>query len=113
MTDRPNNSPLGVQSCFLYRHIHTQATTEYNNKTAFTIAAPNRLRRDSRPRFSTNDLDAKLIANPSSFNVVNLVPARGNLGLHTLCICEHVFQLVRMSRYNDVEMSLLQQYIHR
>ena len=88
-------------------HIHTQATTEYNNKTAFTIAAPNRLQRDSRPKFSTNHLHTKLIANPSSFNVVNLVPGRGNLGLHSLCIRKHVFQLVRKSRYNDVEISLL------
>ena len=83
-----------------------------NNKTAFTIAAPNRLRDDSRPRFSTNHLDAKPIANPSSLNVVNLVPWGGNLGFHSHCIWEHGFQLVRMSRYNDVEMSLLQQSIH-
>jgi hypothetical protein len=68
---------------------------------------------DSRPRFSTNHLDAKLIANPSSFNVVNLVPGRGNLGFHSLCIWEHVFQLGRISRYNNVEISFLQLSIHR
>ena|SRR5437870_11474406 len=103
---------LESKAAFSIGHIHTQATTEYTNKTAFTIAEPNRLRRDSRPRFSTNHLDAKLIANPSSLNVVNLVPGTGNLGFHSLCIWEHVFQLVRISRYNDVEISLLQQSIH-
>ena len=112
-TDRPNNSRLGVQRLLsLYRHIYTDATTECNNKTAFAIAAPNWLRRVSKPRFSANQLDARLIAYPSSFNVVNLVPGRGNLGLHSRCIWEHVFQLVRISRYNDVEISLLQQFIH-
>src|SRR6266481_1106316 len=83
-----------------------------NNKTAFTIAAPNRLRRDSRPRFSINHLDAKLIANPSSFNVVNLVPGE-NLGFHSHCIWEHVFQLGRISRYNDVEITFLEQSLYR
>jgi hypothetical protein len=83
-----------------------------NNKTAFTIAAPNRLRYDSRPRFSTSHLDAKPVANPSSLNVVNLVPWGGNLGFHSHCIWQHRFQLVRMIRYNDVEISLLQQSIH-
>ena len=81
-------------------------------KTAFTIVASNRLRYDSRPRFGTNHLDAKPIANPSSLSVVNLVSAGGNLGLHSHCIWEHGFELVRMSRYNDVEISLLQQCIH-
>jgi hypothetical protein len=103
---------LESKGCFSIGHIHTQATTEYNNKTAFTIAAPNRLRYDSRPRFSTNHLDAKLIANPSSFNVVSLVPRGANFGFHSLCIWEHVFQPARISRYNDVEISFLQPSIH-
>jgi hypothetical protein len=112
-TDRPNNSRLGLLRLLsLYRHIYTQATTKCNNKTAFTITAAKWLLRDSRPRFSTNHLGATLITNPSSFNVVNLVPGRGNLGFHSRCICEHVFQLIRKSRYNDVEISLLQQFIH-
>src|SRR5207249_9986092 len=97
---------LELRAAFSSGHIRAQATTEYNNATVL-IATPNRLRRDSGPRFSTNRLVVKLSANPSSFTVVNLVPGRGNLGLHSLCIRKHVFQLVRKSRCNDVEISLL------
>ena len=65
---------LEAKGRFLYRAHPYAGDNGYTNKTAFTIAASNRLRRDSTPKSSTNHSDAKLIANPSSFNVVNLVP---------------------------------------
>ena len=112
-TDRPNNNPLGIQRLrSLSGTSMRRRQQSIITKQPFTIATPSRLRRDSRPRFSTNHLDAKPIANPSSLNVVNLVPGGRNLGFHSRCTREHVFQLVRIGRYNDVEIAFLQQSIH-
>ncbi|HXM30175.1 MAG TPA: hypothetical protein VN957_29400, partial [Chthoniobacterales bacterium] len=65
----------------LSEHIDTQATKEYNNKTAFTIPAPNRLRCDSKLRFSPNHLTAKpghskLPSNPYAATVLYVTTNR-------------------------------------